>query len=399
MRFPVKFLIVFNFVLPLLAAFAIARVKNWRAILPAAIIALATIAGIVWFARTHPVTYENWNVTLRSGLSRALLVLAAAALLWLMLRASQERRRHMTALVFLALLAIDGITHSPKPNPTISSQAIQPGLVKLDPAPSLHGNRAMLARPAYEELVASMISDPTKDYLLHRQGLSSDCNLLDGLAVADGFFSLYLREQRELWVKFWVTQTNATPLPFMDFLSVAHVNAKQSIFDWTNRATVQPLATIGRRPIFANEPETLDALVSPSFNPSEIVYLLESAKPLVNASTKVESSITAERLIPHRMEYDVTAKGDTVLVLAQSFYKAWHATVDGKPTPILRANCAFQAVAVPAGAKTVVFEYRDDAFRVGVAATILTFLAGVALWFAFQPKNQIAPNTLEWKIE
>ena len=92
------------------------------------------------------------------------------------------------------------------------------------------------------------------------------------------------------------------------------------------------------------------------------------------------------------MEYDVTTKNDTVFVLAQSFYKAWHAKVDGKPTPLLRANYAFQAVAVPARAKTIVFEYRDDAFRVGMAATILTFLAGVALWFAFKPKNRIAPD-------
>jgi hypothetical protein len=245
----------------------------------------------------------------------------------------------------------------------------------------------MPTRAAYDELYVTMISDPVKDVLLHRMGLTANCNLIDGISVADGFFSLYLREQRQLWLKFWAGQTNSAAAPLMDFLSIGHVSSKHSIFEWTNRPSAQPLATIGRRPVFADARTTLDALVSPSFDPAQIVYLQESSQSLVSAATRVESAITAERLKPHRMEYDVTTQSDTLLVLAQSFYGAWRASVDGKPTAILRANHAFQAVAVPAGARTVVFEYRDNAFRNGAIVTGLTVLLMTALWIVLRPKN------------
>lgn len=390
MRFPVKFLIVFNFVLPLLAAYALARWEGRGAWLVSAGVTLAVIGGILWFAQGHPGPYENWAMTLRSGLTRAGLVVVLVTLLWALARTQRDQMARILAVAALLVFAIDGITHSPQTNPVIPAATLKPGLVKLDPPPGLHGHRAMLTRPAYDELYVTMISDPTKDYLLHRLGLTSNCNLVDSLSVCDGFFSLYLREHRQLWVRFWMTQTNNVPLPLMDFMSVAHVNAKHSIFDWTNRASAQPIATIGRRPVFADAPTTLAALTSPEFNPSETVYLSESAKPLVTANAKVEAAITAERLKPHRMEYDVTAKGDTLLVLAQSYYAAWRATVDGKPAPILRANHAFQAVAVPAGTSRVVFEYRDPAFRNGVIISLGTVALGLALWFLFRGKTTVA---------
>jgi hypothetical protein len=46
------------------------------------------------------------------------------------------------------------------------------------------------------------------------------------------------------------------------------------------------------------------------------------------------------------------------LVLAQTDYPGWAASIDGKPAEIRPANGAFQAVAVPQGTKNVVFEYR-----------------------------------------
>ncbi|MCB9451321.1 MAG: YfhO family protein [Anaerolineaceae bacterium] len=45
------------------------------------------------------------------------------------------------------------------------------------------------------------------------------------------------------------------------------------------------------------------------------------------------------------------------LVLAQTDYPGWEASIDGKPAEIRRANGAFQAVAVPNGAQIVTFSY------------------------------------------
>ncbi|MCI0343707.1 MAG: YfhO family protein, partial [Planctomycetales bacterium] len=73
---------------------------------------------------------------------------------------------------------------------------------------------------------------------------------------------------------------------------------------------------------------------------------------------------------------ETDAPGPTLLVLADSFYPGWEATVDGSPAPLLRANGAFRAVPVPAGRHEVAFRLRSRPLAGGLALTGL----GLAAW-------------------
>ena len=66
------------------------------------------------------------------------------------------------------------------------------------------------------------------------------------------------------------------------------------------------------------------------------------------------------------------------LVVTDSFFPGWEATLDGQAVPILRANTAFRAVAVPAGEHVVEMRYRPRPFRLGVALSLGTLVAGAA---------------------
>jgi hypothetical protein len=386
MRYPVKFLILVNFALPLLAAFAVAAIletksrAHFRTLLIASGAAAIIIAGIVWSAHAHPARSENPQFTQWNGLVRIVVLASVTSLLMGFTRASRDRMiRIMAGLVLLAL-ALDGITHSPKATPSLPAGVLQPGLVKLDPAPGLHGNRAMLIRPAHDEVYATMISDPLKDFVLHRQALFGNCNLIDGVPTPDGFFSLYIKESRQLWSHLWFRQTNYAVSPLLDFLSVAHVNA-ETIFDWTNRPSALPIATIGQAPVFAEASATLESLLSPAFDPARTVYLPANAKALVRATQTIEAKILSAKFTAHRIQLKVDAAADTVLVLAQSFYGPWRASMDKQPVPILRANHAFQAVPISAGTHDIVFEYRDQAFQTGAIVTFCALILGTGLWF------------------
>ncbi len=67
--------------------------------------------------------------------------------------------------------------------------------------------------------------------------------------------------------------------------------------------------------------------------------------------------ITFTEYSPTRVVLEVESEMDTYLVLRDAYYPGWHATVNGEPVPVYRANVLFRAVPVPEGQSTVVFEF------------------------------------------
>jgi hypothetical protein len=70
------------------------------------------------------------------------------------------------------------------------------------------------------------------------------------------------------------------------------------------------------------------------------------------------------------------------LILDDTYYPGWKATVDGHDAPIHPANVAFRAVSVPAGDHTVRFSYEPASVRIGVLLSLLgiaTLIAGFAV--------------------
>lgn len=68
-----------------------------------------------------------------------------------------------------------------------------------------------------------------------------------------------------------------------------------------------------------------------------------------------------------------------LLVIAETWYPGWSATVNDAAVPLHRANLAFMAVAVPAGESTVVLRYELNNWPLAPAVTLLALLAALVL--------------------
>ena len=70
----------------------------------------------------------------------------------------------------------------------------------------------------------------------------------------------------------------------------------------------------------------------------------------------------------------VRAPVEGFLVLADTHYPGWRATVDGAETPILRANYSMRAVRMPPGSHDVRFRYEPRLLWAGAAVSLVTTL-------------------------
>ncbi len=377
-RYAVKFVFLTAFAVPLLAAVAIAHFQkadsesgkgNASWLIALSILLLLTAAGILWSA-------GPWSVV-HSNATERLTVLALMVVgIVLVNRISATMPRRLWQLGLLALLCIDGITHKPALNPTIPALLLQPGAAQVETPPRIGEARVMIAPAAEKMLLNSPVSDAKKDITGKRLALWSNLNLLDEIPKVNGSSTLQLRWQRE--VQDVQYATNATEMPRLaDFLGVSLVTSPSNAVTWVPRTGALPWATIGHRPIFADATNTLAALRSTNFNPAAEVYLPLEARSAITTTNTTSAKIISQKFSAERIELTVDSPQASMLVIAQTFHHPWHAYVDGQRTPIWRANYAFQALEVPAGAKRVDVIYEDARFRGGMAITVVALVGSL----------------------
>ncbi len=398
-RFPVKFVVLATFCFPLLAAYAVAHLaapgradeRGSRWVVIGVGVGLTLVAAvIVACSYGLPLRGEAFSASWQHGVGRVSFLAAILGLVLAWRRPSPHVQRLGLALALALAVAGDGLTHTGQQNPGIKPELYAPGLLRehwkqtglgVEIAPG--GLRAWTPAPAYEVLLRRMVPDAGNDYLCHRMAQFADSHLLDQLPFADGFYSLYLREAHQIWSLLYFAPPGRKLEPLLDFAGVAAMPSTTNIFHWEARRTARPLVTIGQAPVFADEEATLHGLRATNFNPRTTVFLPENARGLMaeqRGLSGVEAGerlarIVGQRFSAERIELEVEAPTATMLVVAQAYYPGWRATIDGQPVRVLRANHAFQALALPAGARRVTLVYEDRVFQAGVAVTAFTGLA------------------------
>jgi hypothetical protein len=135
--------------------------------------------------------------------------------------------------------------------------------------------------------------------------------------------------------------------------------------------------------------ELLARLARPGFDPRVRSYVEGDPgfTPLRGAPQRgADARIERETL--HEVEIAATLEAPGLVVLADSYYPGWRATVDDEEVAIRRVNHLFRGVPAPAGAHRVRFEYRPWTFRAGVALCVI----GSALWLGLAARAWRLPR-------
>lgn len=114
------------------------------------------------------------------------------------------------------------------------------------------------------------------------------------------------------------------------------------------------------------------------FYPNAPVILEE--KPQVSASARPVTGSITTRVNEHQLvTLDVTAEEKSYLVLADSFYPGWTATLDNTVVPILPANINQRAILVPPGQHRLSFTYQPKMFMRGLQLSLLGYIGFAAM--------------------
>ncbi|HEY0549592.1 MAG TPA: hypothetical protein VGF13_08320 [Verrucomicrobiae bacterium] len=402
-RYPVKFLFVLAFIVPLLAGCGFAAVVKSRlrhGVLILSVLVLAAMIFLAWAVREHrfvdyaawPENFRanvdySWNKTrggkpwpdgvMNTGWRMGLFVVTIAALC---VASRGHARFPLLAVAALALVATDGRIHSPKMNPSLPSSLFRRHYWPEEfPQPQL-GEARVLITPGAEEFLTFVASTNVQRlWEFKRRAEWSSLNLIDHVAKVNGSSTLQTREERMVEQTLY-SMTNRLPAGLMDFLGVAFITGSNSSAEWLSRTDALPLVTTGQQPRLEDNAAALAAMTQETFNPRQTVFLSGALPKGISASNAANATVTNLGFSAHSVEADVRADAPALLVIAQSFYPAWRATVDGVNTSLHRANVAFQAVTVPAGQHHVRVFYSDSQFRSGLLISSASLLLCAVIW-------------------
>ncbi len=396
MRFPVKFVILPVFVLPLLAAYGLAEKRReagcetpgcgrtWCLVWFAAV---TLILGIIWWNWRSQSPGADRTTVLFNGLSRAAFFTAIVGGCFVTKKIPAITARRLWQFLLLLLVWLDLYQHAPHPQ-TASRAIYRPSLLRTLPALRFGEARAMVPFVTSDTFSHLILSDVTADYISRRFTFSSDCNLLDDIPNCNGFFPLYLSRYAALFYNYFNDHAN----PLLDFIGVSEtLTVLTNRCEWTPRSTYMPLLTGGQRPGFADDLATVRMLTNTNFNPRQEVYLPVEAKTFIKARNATTVKISSARFSAQHIEAEVEAAAPTMLVAAQIYYHPWQAYVDGKPTRLWPANYAFQAFEIPAGSHRIKLVYEDQQFCLGAIISLAT-LASCLIVFCLKDIKKFSAN-------
>lgn len=183
-----------------------------------------------------------------------------------------------------------------------------------------------------------------------------------------------------LGVKFLINETGRDiPPNFLGAIPVTVVNQSGQSQLVRNDNAFPRLYLVNQYKVIPDRQQVYPAVLEGSEDLRRLVYLEEEPGIAITPSSAPDDSAWVITREPNAVSVGVKTSSAQLLVMTETWFDAWQVTVDGQPAKLLRAYGALRAVALPAGAREVKFEFHSPRYATGKLVTQATsfFLFGL----------------------
>ena len=157
------------------------------------------------------------------------------------------------------------------------------------------------------------------------------------------------------------------------------------VYLYENPGSIPRPYLVGKYLVAGDKKAAFSAMADHRFDPKKVVVLSEDPKVKTGGSGGRAHLIVYR---PNEVSVEAETESDGFMVLTDSYYPGWKATVDGKETKIYKADYMFRAVYLKAGKHSVRFIYDPLSLKIGAMFTALGILGLIGYaWYSIRKEK------------
>ena len=132
------------------------------------------------------------------------------------------------------------------------------------------------------------------------------------------------------------------------------------------------------------------------FNPKDTAIIDNSYKNSITGFVAADSASTIKQTAFENMaiQYQSNSSAANIALFSEVFYKDWHAYIDGKETPVAKADYVLRALLIPAGKHIIDFKFEPKIYKISYNISLIStwLLVAILILYFYYLFNIISKN-------
>jgi len=158
------------------------------------------------------------------------------------------------------------------------------------------------------------------------------------------------------------------------------VGNNKTVYIYQNQKWLPRAYLVAEARYIPDQKAVLETIINGSFDPTQEVIVEQAVNKTIRGGKGTVEIVSYEDT---KIELKVKALTDGFLVMSDSNYPGWKASVDGQEQKILQANYNYRALEIEPGEHQVIFSYEPQAVKWGSLISGVTLL-GIVVFISFR---------------